>query len=79
MKSQEKELALLKMKELALEAGGMVMSLYGKDYSTWFKEDNSPVTMADLRAERIIRQGLLGSFPLVSILSEETKDNRGRL
>ena len=52
----------------------------GKYIFNWsLKEDGSPVTKADMKAERIIRQGLLRAFPDLRILSEETIDNRSRL
>lgn len=79
MKTQEKELALGVMKELAVKAGEAIMALYGEDTEVRVKEDGSPVTKADMKAERIIRQGLLRAFPDLRILSEETIDNRSRL
>ena len=57
---------------IAEAAGREVMAVYGGDFETWNKEDQSPLTQADLRADRVIRQGLEAAFPGVFILSEES-------
>ena len=38
------------------------------------KEDNSPVTKADIEAEEIIKQTILDSFPNSEFISEESED-----
>ena len=64
-----------KMLERALElaelASQRVLQILKTDFVTQKKEDNSPVTLADLEADQIIREGLLKSFPQHSILTEE--------
>ena len=57
---------------IALEAGREIMSVYAEDFSISHKEDASPLTEADLRADAVIRQGLEQHFPNVFILSEES-------
>ena len=57
---------------IALDAGREIMSVYAKDFSISHKEDASPLTEADLRADAVIRQGLEQHFPNVFILSEES-------
>ncbi|MDR0831807.1 MAG: 3'(2'),5'-bisphosphate nucleotidase CysQ [Bacillales bacterium] len=68
------ELALKAVKE----ASTAIMDIYlNKKIETTIKEDNSPVTQADLLADKIIAQNLsLSNYP---ILSEETVDNPTRL
>lgn len=64
-----------KMLERALElaeiASDKVLEILKTDFSTQKKEDNSPVTLADLESDRILREGLLQSFPDHAILTEE--------
>lgn len=57
---------------IAEAAGSEVMSVYGSDFASWSKDDQSPLTEADLRADAVIRQGLEAVFPGVFILSEES-------
>lgn len=58
--------------DIALQAGRAVMEVYRSDFSAWEKEDSSPLTEADLRADVIIRSELEAAFPGVYILSEES-------
>ncbi len=62
---------------IAEAAGREVMAVYGENFETWNKEDQSPLTQADLRADRVIRQGLEAAFPGVFILSEESSSPGG--
>lgn len=57
---------------IAEAAGQEIMAVYREGGETWQKEDASPLTEADLRADRVIRQGLEKHFPGVFILSEES-------
>lgn len=57
---------------IAEAAGREVMAVYAQDFSSWQKADASPLTAADLRADRVIREGLEAHFPGVYILSEES-------
>lgn len=63
---------------LAREAGDAAMAFYGTDEKT-LKEGGSPVTAADLAANRVIVAGLEAAFPGDAILSEESKDAPSRL
>ena len=59
-------------------AGEQVMRVYNGDFShTIKKEDNSPVTEADIKSDEIINKKLSASG--YSILSEENKDTKDRL
>lgn len=57
---------------IAEAAGQEIMAVYREGGETWQKDDQSPLTEADLRADRVIRQGLAQHFPGVFILSEES-------
>lgn len=57
---------------IAQLAGAEVMAVYGQEIAAWQKADASPLTKADLRADRVIRAGLERHFPGVFILSEES-------
>ncbi|PTL37917.1 3'(2'),5'-bisphosphate nucleotidase CysQ [Alkalicoccus saliphilus] len=60
-----------KLLPICLEAGEEIMRLYNTHVSTSFKEDDSPVTEADTKANRIIAAGLEQLDSSIPILSEE--------
>lgn len=61
----------------AYEAASEVMAVYRTDHGTQQKTDGSPVTQADLRADRVIRTALNCQFPGVPVWSEESgRENR---
>jgi 3'(2'), 5'-bisphosphate nucleotidase len=61
------------MTRLAREAGGSILDIYGEsDFGIEIKQDNSPLTRADLAAHKIIVAGLEKEVPDVPILSEES-------
>ena len=62
---------------LAEAAGREVMAVYGSDFASWAKDDGSPLTQADLRADAVIRAGLQAAFPGVFVLSEESSSAAG--
>ncbi|WP_440054843.1 3'(2'),5'-bisphosphate nucleotidase CysQ [Pseudoalteromonas sp. T1lg65] len=57
---------------LSIQAGDAIMEIYAKDFSVEYKEDESPVTEADLAAHKIIVAGLKQLTPDLPILSEES-------
>jgi 3'(2'), 5'-bisphosphate nucleotidase len=60
------------MRRLALEAGALIMEVYGSpDFDVRAKSDDSPVTEADERADAHIAAGLRAAFPDVLIVTEE--------
>ena len=59
---------------IAKEAGKAVMEIYKKDFSIEYKEDNSPLTEADVRANEIICSFLEKLYPHIPIISEENKE-----
>lgn len=57
------------------KAGEEIMRIYRTDdFQTRIKDDKSPVTMADLSADKIIKSGLAEITPGIPVFSEETKD-----
>ena len=58
--------------ELALEAGAKAMEIYGTDFDTEIKGDDSPVTQADKLGEEIILAGLKNHAPQYAVLAEES-------
>lgn len=66
--------------ELAIEAGKSIMEIYNNiEIQVEYKDDMSPLTIADKKANNIIVNKLADMFPDYSILSEESKDDRSRL
>ena len=61
------------------QAGERVLHLAKEGFETYRKKDRSPVTSADLEANRILQEALMGHFPEDGWLSEESPDNSERL
>lgn len=59
---------------IAIEAGAAIMAVYGRagDVEIQLKDDDSPLTEADLQAHRIIAAGLQQLAPNIPVLSEES-------
>lgn len=57
---------------IAQAAGQQIMDVYAQDFASWQKDDASPLTEADLRADRSIRAGLESAFPGIFVWSEES-------
>ena len=57
--------------DLAVEAGQAAMEIYRQDFAVYEKEDLSPVTDADLTAERIIFDALAKLTPEIPVVGEE--------
>lgn len=62
---------------IARKAGLAIMDVYEGDKAAWQKEDGSPLTTADLRADEIIRCELEKLCPGIFILSEESVSENG--
>jgi 3'(2'), 5'-bisphosphate nucleotidase len=67
---------LPKVVSLAEKAGEAVMEVYtrGDFETTYKKEDDSPLTRADLASHRLLVDGLRALTPWWPVLSEESKD-----
>ena len=61
----------------AQEASSVILDIYQKDYNTFTKTDDSPVTDADLKSNKKINEIL--SDTKYPILSEEDVDDQSRL
>ena len=60
------------MRRLSIEAGDKIMEIYGSDdFEVKTKSDESPVTIADEAADKIISDGLRAAFPDVMLVTEE--------
>lgn len=66
------------LKKLAVDAGKIIMEVYETDFEVDYKEDESPLTLADRKANDCIVRGLTGQFPECAVLSEEMKDDKAR-
>jgi 3'(2'), 5'-bisphosphate nucleotidase len=60
--------------ELAEAAGNRILEVYETDFAVDFKEDQSPLTAADLAAHETIVDGLEALRPALPILSEESAE-----
>ena len=58
--------------ELATKAGVAILEVYATDFDVQAKDDESPVTQADMSAHIIIEQGLSQLTPDIPIISEES-------
>lgn len=56
---------------VVLEAGRLVMAVYARDFTVAAKDDASPVTEADQRAEALITPALRALLPGVAVVAEE--------
>jgi 3'(2'), 5'-bisphosphate nucleotidase len=61
----------------ALAAGEAILKVYAEDFAVYQKSDATPVTEADLAAERIIVAMLQREFPDIPIVSEELVEADG--
>lgn len=67
-KSPELEVAI----KAALEAGKILEKHFETDIFREYKEDNSPVTLADRESEELIKKMLAEQFPTYSFFGEES-------
>ena len=67
----------------AIEAGVKaikgILEIYNSNFDVEIKDDNSPVTLADKNADKVIREVLHAKFPEYAFLTEETDDDLSRL
>lgn len=57
--------------DLIKRAGQAVMDVYAQDFAVYEKDDASPVTEADMGAEKIIFEGLEALTPDIPVVGEE--------
>ena len=67
----------------AIEAGVKaiegILKIYNSNFEVEIKEDNSPVTLADKNADKVIREVLHAKYPDYAFLTEESTDDLSRL
>lgn len=68
-----------KIKKTAYFAGRIILEIYEGDFVVEYKEDNSPLTRADMKANEYIVKVLEKEFPCMAVLAEESADNFERL
>ncbi|GLQ05818.1 3'(2'),5'-bisphosphate nucleotidase CysQ [Sneathiella chinensis] len=57
---------------IAIEAGEKILAIYNQDFDVQTKNDASPVTEADVAAEKVILSGLKDLTPDIPVLAEES-------
>lgn len=62
------------IKKIALKAGDEIMKIYKSEFKVEYKDDNSPLTQADIKANEIICSSLKKLYPHIPMLSEENKE-----
>jgi 3'(2'), 5'-bisphosphate nucleotidase len=62
-----------RIEAIARAAGAAIMEVYARDFAVDYKDDESPLTEADLRANTIICEALARHYPDIPILSEENQ------
>jgi 3'(2'), 5'-bisphosphate nucleotidase len=58
---------------IAREAGEAIMDVYASDFAVEHKDDRSPLTAADLAAQKVIAQGLAALDDPLPVISEEAR------
>jgi len=61
---------------LCARSGDLIRSYFRKNYTVEQKSDNSPVTIADKKAEELIREMIMKEFPGHGIIGEEFEDHQ---
>ena len=64
--------------EAGLKAKEKIMEIYNTSFDVEIKDDNSPVTLADKTADKMIREHLSKLFPSYDFLTEESEDDLKR-
>ncbi|WP_188578821.1 3'(2'),5'-bisphosphate nucleotidase CysQ [Azorhizobium oxalatiphilum] len=74
------EVAARHLADAVSAAGAVALAMFRTgDVSSWFKNNNSPVTEADIAVDRFLRERLMTLAPDYGWLSEETADSPDRL
>ena len=63
--------------DAVITAGDKIVEIYESDFKVEKKDDNSPITKADLESNKIIKESLLQTG--IPILSEEDADDKSRM
>ena len=65
------------VRRTAVAAGEAILKVYAQDFEIFEKADKTPVTEADLTAERIIVDRLIAAFPDIPCVAEELCESEG--
>ena len=68
------DLFIERLIQTACQAGDKIMEIYHTDFEVYTKDDKSPLTEADKRANALIESKLHEMTPKIPILSEEGID-----
>lgn len=68
--------AMIKVAKMAQK---VILDVYHNGFEVEIKEDDSPVTIADKKADQLIREELSKEFPTYGFLTEESEDTKERL
>jgi len=67
------------LRRLSLSAGSAIAAIYARgEMEAALKDDQSPVTEADLAADRLIASGLAAAFPDIPAVTEEQAASHGQ-
>ena len=71
MERENVNIDIYEIVRIARRAGEAIMEIYGTAFDVDLKEDNSPVTQADMIAHKIIQAELSMLYPQIPCISEE--------
>lgn len=71
MSAQPLSPLLSRLCAIAREAGDAILAVYHSDFSVQHKADDSPLTAADLAAQKVILRGLAALDEVLPVVSEE--------
>lgn len=74
MWEEELKIAILAAQKARVE----ILKIYHASFEVEIKEDHSPVTLADKKADQMIREMIQEAFPTHAILTEESEDHLTR-
>jgi len=72
MSADDSAALIATLEMIADRAGRAILELYGGSAGVRLKADSTPVTEADLAADRVIAAGLAEHFPDIPVISEES-------
>jgi len=73
MTMQFENIHLKDLTDIAYRAGIAILKIYKNDFKIEYKNDNSPLTEADTKSNKIICESLANLYPDIPIMSEENK------
>ena len=69
---EQVQVLLPQCEKIALDAGHAIMEVYNSDFAVEHKDDKSPLTQADLAADRVIEDGIQALGTPWPLMSEES-------